>query len=499
MPMVGWFASDEPLYIGSGRRFRSRWWEPGRRLRLNIEQRVRHIYVVGSSGSGKTRLARHLICQDVDRNRGFTLVDPHHDLHCEVLGHIAELAMGPGKPTAERIADLGDKLVILEPADQRYGVPGINLLQVGPGQVAYQLVDSIIEVIRELWPDNFGPRLEDICRNALLLLQELGLTVLEMVPLLSDARFRSALVARSRNPEVRLYFDEHLGGLRPAELKTWMESSRNKWNAFLANPFIRPILGQSRSTIDFAQIINQGKWLLVNVSRDKLKESRRLLGALIVTLMHQAALAREQVAPADRIFHALWVDEFEEFYTPSFVHILEGGRKYGLALGLFHQNLTQPPFDRDPAVIDTILANTHSQIVFNVGRKDGDRLAGELFFPSGSEIKFQRHLLGIPLERPISWSMPEEREYYAAELMKQRPAEAYVKLRGIGDDEPYAIRVPDVPDFTPDPVKMDILRQHVARRYYRPLRDINAEIRQRWAAIRAGAEGDIGNGRDYRR
>jgi len=370
-------------------------------------------------------------------------------------------------------------------------------LQVGPGQVGYQLVDSIIAVIREFWPDSYGPRLEDVCRNALLLLQELELTVLEMIPLLSDARFRSALVARSRNPEVRLYFEQHLGGLRLSELKTWVESSRNKWNAFLANPFIRPILGQSRSTIDFGEIINQGKWLLVNVSRDKLKESRRLLGALIVTLMHQAALAREGVPPAGRIFHALWVDEFEEFYTPSFVHILEGGRKYGLGLGLFHQNLTQPPFDHDPAIIDTILANTHTQIVFNVGRKDANRLAGELFFPSGSEVKFQGHLLGIPVERPVSWSMPEEREYYAAELMKQRPAEAYVRLKGIGDDEPYAIRVANVPDVTPDQEKVDILREHACRRYCRPVAEVEAEIRRRWAAIRETAQGHVAFGADY--
>jgi hypothetical protein len=215
--------------------------------------------------------------------------------------------------------------------------------------------------------------------------------------------------------------------------------------------------------------------------------------------MHQAALSREQVPPAERVFHALWVDEFEEFYTPSFVHILEGGRKYGLGLGLFHQNLTQPPFDGDPAVIDTILANTHTQVVFNVGRKDANRLAGELFFPSGTEVKFQSHLLGIPLERPVSWSMPEEREYHAAELMKQRPAEAYVRLKGIGDDEPYAIRVPNVPDVRPNRAKVDILRQHVARRYYRPLTDVEAEIRQRWAAIRQAAQGNVAMGRDYGR
>lgn len=499
MASVGWFANDTPLHLGRGRRFGSAWWRRRGQLMLSTEQRVRHMYVVGSSGSGKTRFLRHLVCQDVDANRGFTLVDPHGDLHREVLTYICELALGPGEPTPERIAQLGDKLVILEPSDQRFGAPGINLLQVGPGQHAYSRVDAIIAVIHELWSDSYGPRMEDMMRNGLLLLQEQGLTLLEMLPLLTDRDFRNVLVNRCRNEEARLYFEQHLGELRPGELKTWVESSRNKLNAFLASPFIRPILGQASSTLNFRRIIDNGQWLLVNVSRDSLKESRRLLGALIVSLLHEAAISREQVGAERRTFHCLWVDEFEEFYTPSFVHILEGGRKYGLGLALFHQNLTQPPFDRDPAIIDTIFSNTHSQIAFNVSRKDAERLAGELFSPTGTEIKYQRRFLGIPLEeRPQLWSMPEEREYHETELMAQRFAEAYVKFKGVADDEPYALSVPNVPDIRPNREKMDLLREHVARRYYRPLADIEREIHQRWEAIRSAGIDTMRERRDYR-
>jgi hypothetical protein len=136
--------------------------------------------------------------------------------------------------------------------------------------------------------------------------------------------------------------------------------------------------------------------------------------------------------------------------------------------------------------------------VFNLARKDAVRLAGELFFPSGSEVKFQRRLLGIPVEKPQFWSMGEEREYYAAELMKQRPAEAYINFKGMGDDEPYAARVPHVADVTPNREKVDILRRHVAARYYRPLAVVEREIAERWAAIRSAIQPPPLGG-DYRR
>jgi hypothetical protein len=493
MTRVGWFASDEPLYLGMGEHLRGRIKFP-RRLRLPTSHRLRHLYVVGSSGSGKSRFARLLLQQDITAGRGFTLVDSE-DLGKETLAFIAKTAIASPLDDDE----LGDKLVLIEPAVQTHGVPGINLLEPRLGQTTYQLVDGIIGCIRSLWPDCYGPRLEDVCRNGLLLLSELGLTVVELVPLLSDPVFRAALVQRSRNAEVRLYFQEHLAGLRSAELKTWLESSRNKWNAFVANPLIRPILGQTRSTIDFSSILELGKWCLVNVSRDHLKESRRLLGALLVTLIHHAAIAREHVAPERRILHGLFCDEFQQYFCDSFLAMLEGSRKYGLALALFHQNLTQPPFDATPAAIDTIVANAHSLVAFNLGRKDAERLSREFFAPSGTAVKMQQRFLGIPLERPQFWSMSDEREHFTNELMTLGSAEAYVKYKGIGDDEPYALRVPYVAEIKVDKAKIDRLRAHVARRYYRPVAEVDREIEARWAAIRASGAAIVDNGGDYRR
>ena len=153
-----------------------------------------------------------------------------------------------------------------------------------------------MQLLTELWPDAMGARLIDITRNGLLLLIEHGLTIAEMPLLLSDAEVRQLLVSRSQNAEVRVFFEDHLGGLRAADQRMWLESSRNKWASFASSPFIRPIIGQSRSTIDFREILDRGKILLVNLSRHRMKqESRSVLGGLIIHSIHQAAIARDRL------------------------------------------------------------------------------------------------------------------------------------------------------------------------------------------------------------
>lgn len=480
MSPVGWWAQNTPLHLGNGRRFRS---TRNCQLLVPTEHRLRHQLTIGSSGSGKSRLARYVIEQDILANRSFTILDSH-DLQSEVLAIIARLAFGKQKPTPDMVAQLGDKLTLIEPGDQRFGVPGLNILQTRPGQTLYEVVDAIIGTIRELWPDSHGDRMLDICRNSLLLLGELDLTIAEIVPLLSDQTFRNTLVARSNNQEVRMFFNEHLGGLRATEVKSWFESSRNKWSAFLT-PFIRPILGQRRSTIDFANILADGKWLVVNLSRNRLKDSRRLLGALIITALHNAAIARESLSPEQRTFHCLFADEFQEHFCPSILELLVGARKYGVSLSLFHQATNQPPLNQDPALFDVIIQNTATICCFGVARKDAVRLAGEIFFPSGTETKYQDSILGIPTSKAQFWGLGDEREKYAQELMRQGQAEMYVRLRG-RDNEPYAIQVPKVPDISIDRDAVDALRQHVARKYYKPVEVVEREIRDRSHAIRAG-------------
>ena len=132
-------------------------------------------------------------------------------------------------------------------------------------------------------------------------------------------------------------------------------------------------------------------------------------------------------------------------------------------------------------------------------RSTAERLAGELFFPSGAETRFQRTCLGIPIERPAFWPLNAEKEHYIGELMRQRRGEAYIGFKGIGEDEPYAARIPHVPDVHPDLKKIDVLKRHMAAKYYRPLAEIDREIRQRWAMIRQWGEPPETGERDFRR
>jgi hypothetical protein len=296
---------------------------------------------------------------------------------------------------------------------------------------------------------------------------------------------RDSLVARSRDPAVRQYFAEHLGALRPTQVNEWVESSRNKWSAFLSSPFIRPILGQQRSTLNFREILDHGKWVLINVSRDKLRDSRSLIGALLVWQLQTAAISRENIPIEDRVAHFVLVDEFAEFFCSPFTDILTGSRKYRLSLSLFHQTTNQVPLDERPAVMDTVIGNCHSLISFAVSRKDATRMAGDIFFPSGQEVKHQSTLLGIPLERPTLWSLNDEREKCVQQLMQQGVGECFIAFRGLPTEEPapYAARIPHVPDQRIKEEKVAILREHVARKYYRPLSVIEQEIRERWQRL----------------
>jgi hypothetical protein len=494
---VGWWASRRRVHLANGYRLTAP-IVPRRNISVSVDHLLRHGFACGATGSGKTRLLRHIVLQHIHANRGFTLIDPHGDVTTEVLSYISTLAFGTGPVTEEKLAALGDKVILAQPDCQTYGVPGVNILQVGEGQVPYQVVDSIIEVIKEMWADSYGARMEDVLRNTCLLAIEFNLTFLELLPLLSDAGLRQGLAARSQNQAVRHYFEGHLGSLRNADVNAWLESSRNKVSAFVQNPFIAPCLGQAQSTIDFFDVLQQGKWLLVNVSRDRLKESRRLLGALIIALVHNAALVREHVPPEERYFHALVIDELPEFYSPTVLLALTGGRKLGLSLSVFTQTTNQPPFAENPAIMDSIISNCHTRVVFNVGRHDADRLAGDIFWPTGARPRYQRSLLGIPLEQPKCWSLAEEREHYTQQLMRQSPSEAIISFRGLRQHDPFVARVPTVPDVVPDDEKITALRQHIATRYYRPLPDISREIRERFERLSALALGTTQTGpRDY--
>ena len=181
------------------------------------------------------------------------------------------------------------------------------------------------------------------------------------------------------------------------------------------------------------------------------------------------------------------IDEMQNYYTNTISEITEAGRKYGIALHCYHQSLFQSPFDVIRGAVPTLLANSYCRVCFAVARQDAERMALEMFNASGTAIKHQSSWLGVVNERPTLYSLSEEHQNVVAELMRQGRQQAYVSFRD--DSNPYLLQVPHVPDIHPHPEKVAALRQHVARKYFRPIAVVNREIDERHRRLIADAGG----------
>jgi len=240
----------------------------------------------------------------------------------------------------------------------------------------------MISVLKKVWADFWGPRLEHILRNALLtLLESPGSTLLDLHKLLTDERFRAYLLARVTHPQVRdFWFSEF------AKYSAWLRSEAispilNKIGQFLTSIPLRNIVGQRKSALDFRAIMDEGKVLVVNLAKGRIGEDNSaLLGAMIVTKIQLAALSRADVPEGERRGFYLYVDEFHNFLTLSFADILAEARKYGLNLVLAHQYLEQ----LDEKLRAAVFGNVGTIISFRVGVEDAKLLAQE-FYPTFSE------------------------------------------------------------------------------------------------------------------
>jgi hypothetical protein len=485
---VGPWATGEPLYLGEAVPFGDA-KQRAQKLYLSIDDLTRHKVCIGGSGCGKSTEARNELDQHADANRGHMLIDAQ-DLAREHLANLAERSF-PGRVTPQAQRDLGNKLIVIEPAaTHRLGwAPGYNFLAPRPGLRLHEIVDNAANLLFELWRGvaESGARMVNISRLTLQCLAENGLTLAEAPLFLTDHRVRHLLVRRCRSDQVKQFFVTHLGGLRPGEVRVWLESSQNKWSS-LITPNVLPIVGQRRSTFSFDEALN-GKIVLVNLSRNLLKtEQRAVLGGLCISEIHRAAVARENTPPERRYFFAIVVDEAQDYWTETMAEILEAGRKYGLSLNLYFQSTRQRTWAINPGSIDNVMANCHTRLVFSVAAQDAQRLAPELFQPLGDCIKFQGHSLGIPVERPTFYSVNEEYQNCFAELMHQQVGCCYASFKGLSHSPvPYQLMVPYRPPVRTNPQKIAALLEHVGHTYGRPVDVVTREIDERWARLRAEA------------
>jgi len=447
------------------------------RLRRNIIHKGvanPHLYCLGGSGGGKTRTLFYLCIQDISYalanpgKQSVVVFDPHGDLYCYLLNYVALLS---------EKHPITDNIVLIEPVNQKRGAIGINVLENIPGILPYETTDELLSVFKSVFRESWGDRMADILRQSFSLLQEFNLTLAQMPRLLTDSNFRKSLVNRSQNLDVRLYWQLHFDTFRSNDQKFFVESSRNKISSFISSPYIKPILGQQKSTINFYEALNEGKIFLINLSRSHLKtESRRLFGILLFAKFHQAIIARDGLPEGQRVPVSLYCDEVHEIFHPDFfLPILEGGRKYKAALNLFHQSLSQ--LDEDH--VDIALGNCATQICFNVGRQDAERMAKELFSFSGERVKYwDGNILTGKKGKPTYYSVQEEVENAIRELMSQRVGECYIKLKGRKNTDPLIASTIPV-EYPPLNNELEEkLREISARHYCRDLNQIFKELQE---------------------
>lgn len=441
-----------------------------------------HLYALAGSGSGKSRLLYWLCVQDIDyalanpEKQGVVVVDPHGDLYRNILNYIA---------LVNETTPVEDRIVLIEPVNQQRGSVGVNVLEVPEGVVPYEITDEVIASAKAIWTDSWGHRMEDILRHTCLCLQEHGLTIAQAPRFLTDENFRNALVESSRDRDTKLYWQGHFASFKKNDQVLFVESTRNKISAFVSNPYLKPILCQRISTVNFFELMNSGKIILINLSRSHLKsESRRLFGMLLFARIHQALISRDEIPENQRTPVSIYVDEMHEIFHPEyFLNLLEGGRKYRAALNLFHQSTSQ----LFPDQVNIALNNCATLVCGNVGRRDAEIMSKEIFHFSGERVKHQDgDIFSGKIGKPTFYSVQEEMENAIKELMKQNIGEFYIKLKG-QRTQPFvanSIRV----DYPPINTELEEkLREASAKHYNRPLDRIYQEMENMEAEAMAKA------------
>ena len=323
---------------------------------LNAEQRGRHTYLIGASGTGKSTLLLNLIVQDIQNGQGVGVLDPHGDLIDAILGHVPEARY--------------DDIVLLDPSDDQYPV-GFNILS-AHSELEKTLLASDLAAIFRRFSTSFGDQMQAVLSNAILAIleNERGGTLLDLRRFLTEKPFREEYLHSVTDPEISYYFTREfplLKGSPQAPILT-------RLNTFLRPKPIRYMVAQ-REGLDFASIMNDGKIFLAKLSHGLIgEENSYLLGALLVTKFHQLAMGRQEMAAAGRRPFTLYIDEFHNFVTPSVASILSAARKYRLGLVLAHQEMRQL-WDQDANVGSAVLTNPCTRICFRVGDWDAKKLA----------------------------------------------------------------------------------------------------------------------------
>lgn len=378
--------------------------------KISQKDRTTHFYVVGATGSGKTKFLEFLIRQDIMQGNGFGVIDPHGDLIEDIKGFLAYYYAETGND-----AFLAERIVLIDPTDPNYTVTFNPIERIDGVSVAEQ-ASELISSFRKIWADSWGIRMEDLLRNTLIALGETELTLCELPTFLTSRPFRSYVLEHVTNPTTLDYF-QRFNMMTDRSQITWIEPVMNKINAFLADERMRQMFSAPKSSFQMREIMDTRKHLLIKLDKGKLKGASDLLGSLFMAKIQMTAFSRSGIPAHKRTPFYLYIDEFQNFATESFEVILSEARKYGLSLVMAHQSLSQIP----ESLRSLILASAGIQVYFRVNRHDAQILAKEAFRYSGFEVKRE----GV--NQPIYWSHSEEWENKIGELQHLQPRTCFAK------------------------------------------------------------------------
>jgi len=331
---------------------------------IKRKDRRQHVYILGKSGTGKSVLLFNMIIQNMRNGEGVCVVDPHGELVEGVLSAIPP----------HRLKDV----VYFNPADTEYHV-GFNVLELIDPQYKHLVASGLMGIFTKIWANAWSARMEYILNNCILaLLDTPGTTLLGIPRMLVDKDYRQKIISNLKDPVIKAFWIH--------EYEAWQDKFRNeaiapiqnKVGQFLATSIIRNVVGQSISTINIFDIMNDSKIFLVNVAKGRIGEDNSgLLGGMIITKIQLAAMERVRIPEEHRKDFYLYVDEFQNFVTDAFAGILSEARKYRLNLTVAHQYTAQLVSDKSSAVRDAVFGNVGTMVVFRVGSDDAEFLESE--------------------------------------------------------------------------------------------------------------------------
>lgn len=325
---------------------------------IKQRDRTRHTYVIGKTGMGKSTLLENLAIQDINNGEGMCVIDPHGSMAEKLLDHIPE----------SRIKDV----VYFAPFDSEHPI-GLNVLEKVSHDKRYLVANGIMAAFKKLFKDQFSARMEYILNNIILaLLENDGQSLLGVNRMLTDKEYRKQIVSNVTDPTVRDFWVNEYASYTDRFAAEAAPAIQNKVGQFVANPLIRNIIGQKKTSFDIRELMDNKKILIVNLSKGKVGEGNaNLIGSLLITKIYLAAMSRADAGPYELEklppFY-FYVDEFQNFANESFASILSEARKYNLALTVAHQYVEQ----MEDEVKSAVFGNVGTMIVFRVGATDAE-------------------------------------------------------------------------------------------------------------------------------